>query len=102
MQLFFPDPWPKKRHHKRRILKPSFVALLARAIRPGGSFHAATDWEPYAGQMLEILEAPGSPFRNSAGPGSFADRPPSRPPTRFERRGQGLGHRVRDLVFVRR
>lgn len=102
VQLFFPDPWPKKRHHKRRILKPAFVALLARVIRPGGTFHTATDWEPYGEQMLEVLETPGSPFRNSAGPGRFAERPTSRPPTRFERRGQRLGHPVRDLVFVRR
>lgn len=102
VQLFFPDPWPKQRHHKRRILNPHFVALLARVIRPGGTFHAATDWGPYAEQMLEVLEAPGSPFRNTAGPGRYAERPAQRPLTRFEHRGARLGHRVRDLIFVRR
>lgn len=101
-QLYFPDPWPKTRHHKRRILSPRFVALLGRVIRPGGVFHAATDWEPYAEQMLAVLESPGGPFVNLAGPGCFAERPPERPLTRFERRGERLGHRVRDLVFRRR
>lgn len=100
VQLFFPDPWPKTRHHKRRIINQRFVALLARVIRPGGTFHAATDWTPYAEQMLSVLEAPGSPFRNTADPGRFAQRPAARPLTRFERRGEGLGHRVHDLVFV--
>jgi tRNA (guanine-N7-)-methyltransferase len=102
VQLFFPDPWPKKRHHKRRILSPAFVALLAQAIPAGGIFHAATDWEPYAEQMLAVLETPGGPFENRAGPGRFAERPPERPLTRFEQRGERLGHRVRDLVFRRR
>ncbi|MFY9974471.1 MAG: tRNA (guanosine(46)-N7)-methyltransferase TrmB [Chromatiaceae bacterium] len=102
VQLFFPDPWPKTRHHKRRILSPTFVALLGRVIRPGGVFHAATDWEPYAEQMLVALESPGSPFLNLAGPGRFAARPAQRPLTRFERRGERLGHPVRDLLFRRR
>ena len=102
VQLFFPDPWPKKRHHKRRILSPDFVRLLARVLPPGGVFHAATDWEPYAEQMLSVLEAPGSPLRNTAGAGRFAERPAYRPATRFERRGERLGHRVRDLIFERR
>jgi tRNA (guanine-N7-)-methyltransferase len=101
-QLFFPDPWPKKRHHKRRILSPAFVELIARALRPGGVFHAATDWEPYAEQMLAVLESPNSPFENSAEPGQFSERPAARPPTRFEQRGERLGHQVRDLVFRRR
>jgi tRNA (guanine-N7-)-methyltransferase len=101
VQLFFPDPWPKQRHHKRRLLTPAFLDLLARTLIPGGVFHAATDWEHYAQQMLEVLEAPGSPFTNTAGPGRFAERPGSRPLTRFERRGERLGHRVRDLVFRR-
>jgi tRNA (guanine-N7-)-methyltransferase len=100
--LFFPDPWPKKRHHKRRILNPAFVTLLARVIRPGGLFHAATDWEPYARQMLAVLESAGRYFANEAGPGAFSPRPEDRPLTRFERRGQRLGHGVRDLVFRRR
>lgn len=102
VQLFFPDPWPKSRHHKRRILTPDLVQLLARAIHPGGVFHAATDWEPYAVQMLEILESSPEVFENLAGPGSFSPRPPTRPLTRFEQRGERLGHRVRDLMFRRR
>ena len=101
VQLFFPDPWPKQRHHKRRILTPAFRDLLARALAPGGVFHAATDWEPYALQMLEVLDAPGSPFANNAGPGRFAERPHTRPLTRFEQRGERLGHQVRDLEFRR-
>lgn len=99
--LFFPDPWHKRRHHKRRILQPSFVELLARAIRPGGLFHAATDWEDYAHQMLAVLEASPA-FENVAGPGVFSPRPEERPMTRFEERGQRLGHRVWDLEFRRR
>jgi tRNA (guanine-N7-)-methyltransferase len=99
--LFFPDPWHKRRHHKRRILQPAFVALLARVLRPGGLFHAATDWEDYAQQMLAVLE--GSPtFENVAGPGAFSPRPEERPLTRFEQRGRRLGHGVWDLVFRRR
>lgn len=102
VHLFFPDPWPKSRHQKRRILTPDLVQLLARAIRPGGVFHAATDWEPYAGQMLELLESFPETFENLAGPGRFSPRPPTRPLTRFEQRGERLGHRVRDLMFRRR
>ena len=100
--LLFPDPWPKKRHHKRRLLNPAFVTRLARVIRPAGLFHAATDWEPYAQQMLEVLTAAGDQFHNTAGPGQFAPRPADRPLTKFERRGQGLGHGVWDLIFTRR
>ncbi len=100
--LLFPDPWPKQRHHKRRILNPAFLAKLARVLRPGGTFHAATDWEPYARQMLEVLTAAADQFHNTAGPGHFAPRPADRPLTKFERRGQGLGHGVWDLVFTRR
>ncbi|RRQ21673.1 tRNA (guanosine(46)-N7)-methyltransferase TrmB [Thiohalobacter thiocyanaticus] len=98
--LYFPDPWPKKKHHKRRILQPDFVALAARRLAPGGVFHLATDWEDYAGQMLEVMEAsPG--FTNQAGPGRFAERPADRPPTKFEQRGQRLGHGVWDLLYTR-
>lgn len=98
--LFFPDPWPKTRHHKRRILQPSFVALVHGRLKPGGVFHMATDWAPYAEQMLAVMEAaPG--FRNQAGPGRYAERPAYRPETRFERRGLRLGHGVWDLVYVR-
>lgn len=99
--LFFPDPWPKLRHHKRRLVQPPFVTLLARALRFGGNFHAATDWQPYAAQMLAVLD--NSPeFCNAAGAGQFALRLPERPLTRFERRGQRLGYSVFDLHFQRR
>ena len=100
--LFFPDPWPKKRHHKRRIVQPGFIARLARVIRPGGLFHAATDWAPYAEHMLQVLDAADGLFTNSAGPGRYASRPAGRPLTRFERRGQRLGHGVYDLIYRRR
>lgn len=100
--LFFPDPWPKQRHHKRRILNPELVHLLARVIQPGGLFHAATDWEHYAEQMLGLLTAAGDLFDNTARPGAFSPRPDTRPLTRFERRGTRLGHQVRDLLFHRR
>jgi len=99
--LFFPDPWHKRRHHKRRIVQPAFAELLARAIRPGGLFHAATDWEDYAQHMLRVLSASPA-FENTAGPAGFVPRPEDRPLTRFEQRGQRLGHGVRDLVFRRR
>ncbi|NCA69461.1 MAG: tRNA (guanosine(46)-N7)-methyltransferase TrmB [Sphingobacteriia bacterium] len=102
VQLFFPDPWPKRRHHKRRILTPEMVDLLARAIRPGGVFHAATDWQPYAQQMLATLEGAQTTFVNLAGPGHYAPRPATRPLTRFEQRGERLGHAVFDLMFRRR
>jgi len=98
--LFFPDPWHKKRHHKRRILQPGFVELLSRKIRPGGHVHMATDWEDYARHMLEVMgESPA--FRNCAGTGNYSPRPDYRPVTKFERRGQRLGHGVWDLVFER-
>jgi len=99
--LFFPDPWPKTRHHKRRILQPAFVELIARAICPGGVFHAATDWQDYARQMMEVLSAAPA-FENTAGPGHYAPRPEYRPLTKFEQRGLRLGHGVWDLVFRRR
>jgi tRNA (guanine-N7-)-methyltransferase len=101
VQIFFPDPWPKKRHHKRRLIQPAFVAALAERVRPGGALMLATDWVPYAEWMLEVLEASPA-WRNQAGAGTFADRPAQRPETRFERRGLDRGHEVRDLVFLRR
>jgi tRNA (guanine-N7-)-methyltransferase len=100
VQLFFPDPWPKRRHHKRRILNAALIEMLAQVIHSGGVFHAATDWESYAIEMLEILEK-SAQFLNTAGAGQFAPRPASRPFTRFEQRGDRLGHRVCDLIFQR-
>jgi tRNA (guanine-N7-)-methyltransferase len=98
LHVWFPDPWHKKRHHKRRLLQPPFVALAASRLRPGGVLHAATDWEPYAQQMLEVLSAEPT-LRNRAD--GFAPRPQRRPLTKFERRGLGLGHGVWDLLFER-
>jgi tRNA (guanine-N7-)-methyltransferase len=98
--LFFPDPWPKKRHHKRRIVRTGFIEKLARKLVTGGTLHMATDWKDYAEQMLEVMEAIPQ-FRNCAGTGNYSLRPAYRPVTKFERRGQRLGHEVRDLVFER-
>jgi len=97
--VFFPDPWPKKKHHKRRLVQPAFIALLASRIAPGGYLHLATDWEEYAAQMLEVLLAEPM-LENTAA--AFSDRPEARPLTKFENRGLKLGHGVRDLVFRRR
>ena len=98
--LYFPDPWPKKRHHKRRIVQPAFAVLVAGRLKAGGRFKLATDWEPYAAWMLEVLNA--SPdFANVAADAGCVERP-ERGSTRFERRGRRLGHRVFDLEFVRR
>jgi tRNA (guanine-N7-)-methyltransferase len=98
VHIFFPDPWHKKRHHKRRLVQSAFVALLAERLAPGGYLHCATDWEPYAQQMLQVLGA--EPLLRNAAEG-FAHRPAWRPPTRFEQRGLRLGHGVRDLLFTR-
>jgi len=94
--LFFPDPWPKKRHHKRRLVQAPFTALLATRMKSRAYLHAATDWEDYAQQMLQVLSAEPA-LENTAT--DFAQRPNSRPETKFERRGLKLGHRVWDLVF---
>ncbi|OGA21802.1 MAG: tRNA (guanosine(46)-N7)-methyltransferase TrmB [Betaproteobacteria bacterium RIFCSPLOWO2_02_FULL_67_19] len=99
MHLFFPDPWPKKRHHKRRLVQPAFAALAARKLAPGGYLHAATDWPDYAAQMLAVFSAEPL-LANPAG--GYAPRPAHRPLTKFERRGLGLGHAVHDLLFRRR
>ena len=96
VHVFFPDPWPKKRHHKRRLIQPPFVALLAARMKPGAYLHACTDWEEYARQMLDVLSA--EPTLANSAPG-YAERPATRPETNFERRGLELGHRIWDLVF---
>ncbi|MSQ64286.1 MAG: tRNA (guanosine(46)-N7)-methyltransferase TrmB [Betaproteobacteria bacterium] len=95
IHLFFPDPWPKKRHHKRRLVQPAFAALAARKLAPGGYLHAATDWPEYAAQIDEVFSL------NSFLEKELQERR-SRPITKFERRGIGLGHPVRDLLFLRR
>ncbi|MBE0627949.1 MAG: tRNA (guanosine(46)-N7)-methyltransferase TrmB [Burkholderiales bacterium] len=94
--VFFPDPWPKKRHHKRRLIKPALVALLATRLAPGAYLHAATDWEEYADQILAVFSA--EPALVNTAPG-FAPRPDYRPLTKFESRGLKLGHGVRDIIF---
>ncbi|GAA5190247.1 tRNA (guanosine(46)-N7)-methyltransferase TrmB [Ferrimonas gelatinilytica] len=100
VQLYFPDPWHKKRHHKRRIVKESFIAQIRQKLKLGGLFHMATDWEHYAEHMVaEMNEAPG--FVNTASDGDFVPRPDFRPLTKFEARGHRLGHGVWDLIFKR-
>ncbi len=98
--VLFPDPWPKKRHHKRRLVSAAFVSLVASRLVPGGIFHLATDWQDYAEHMLAVLEAEKS-LVNTAGSGNFCPAPPDRPVTKFERRGARLGHDIRDLRFAR-
>jgi len=96
--ILFPDPWPKKRHHKRRLIQPSFVALLAGRLRKGAVLRLATDWQPYAEHMLEVLDA-APQFTNLAVPERFMPRPAERARTRFEVRGERLGHAVWDLGY---
>jgi tRNA (guanine-N7-)-methyltransferase len=98
--ILFPDPWHKKRHHKRRLIQPPFVALVASRLRPGGLLRLATDWEPYAIQMLEVLSA-SEALSNLASNGGYVEKPAERITTRFEKRGQRLGHGVWDLTFRR-
>lgn len=100
VNLFFPDPWPKKRHHKRRIVQPEFADLVAARLKPAGKFHLATDWMPYAGHMLDVLSH-CQYLDNTSASDDFVERLESRPLSKFERRGKDLGHEVRDLVFVR-
>jgi len=100
VRIWFPDPWPKKRHHKRRLIQPEFVALLASRMAAGGLLHLATDWQPYAEHMLEVLEA-APEWQREPAPGGAAARPPWRLETRFERRGLKLGHAVTDLLYRR-
>ncbi len=100
VRIFFPDPWPKKRHHKRRLLNPEFVRLLSARLKAGGRLLLATDWQPYAESMLEVLSA--EPFLVNAAPQGFSSRAEERVVTRFEARGERLGHEVWDLCFLRR
>jgi tRNA (guanine-N7-)-methyltransferase len=96
--LFFPDPWHKKRHHKRRIIQSDFIQLIRTKLKPGGVFHMATDWEDYAHWMMALMsEAEG--FENLAGENNYSERPEYRPETKFERRGLRLGHGIWDLLF---
>lgn len=102
VHIFFPDPWHKSRHHKRRLIQPPFVNRLARHLKPGGYLHLATDWQPYAEQMLEVLSAePLLANTAPAGGDGYAPKPDYRPLTKFENRGLKLGHGVWDLVFRR-
>ena len=101
IHVWFPDPWHKARHHKRRLIQPGFVALVASRLQAGGRLHLATDWIPYAEQMLEVLSAEPM-LLNTDSDGGYAERPAMRPFTKFEQRGLKLGHGVRDLVFLRR
>jgi tRNA (guanine-N7-)-methyltransferase len=98
VQILFPDPWPKKRHHKRRLIQASFVELLAQRLGAGGLLHLATDWEPYAEHMRDVLKDSPSFSADSVQSGTV----PERAATRFERRGTRLGHRVQDLLYRRR
>ena len=98
LQLFFPDPWHKKKHHKRRIVQLEFAELVRTKLKPGGVWHMATDWEPYAEHMIEIMSvAPG--YENEAGEQLYVTKPDYRPETKFERRGERLGHGVWDMRF---
>ena len=100
IRIYFPDPWPKKRHHKRRIVQPAFITLAARKMRAGGILHLATDWEPYAEFMLEVMQG-SAEFENLSPSGGYCAKPEWRPPTKYEQRGERLGHRVSDLVYRR-
>jgi tRNA (guanine-N7-)-methyltransferase len=100
INIWFPDPWHKARHNKRRLIQPEFVTLLTKKLQPGGLLHLATDWQPYAEHMLQVLSEQAA-LRNNAGHGQYASKPLWRPQTHFERRGERLGHGVWDLLFVR-
>ncbi len=99
--LFFPDPWHKRKHHKRRIVQPDFVQLLRSRLKPGGIFHMATDWQHYAQHMMKVMSM-AEGFENTVGVDQYTPRPDYRPLTKFEQRGQRLGHGVWDLIFRRR
>lgn len=101
IHIYFPDPWHKKRHHKRRLIQAPFVATLCTHLKPGGYLHCATDWQPYAEQMLAVLSASPDLHNTSAQTDGYALKPDYRPQTKFERRGLRLGHGVWDLVFIK-
>jgi tRNA (guanine-N7-)-methyltransferase len=101
VQIFFPDPWHKKKHHKRRLIQPGFMELLSSRLKPGGVLHLATDWEDYALHMLTVLDASDT-LENLSTAGGYVPRPEDRPLTKFELRGQRLGHGVWDLKYRRR
>ena len=98
--IFFPDPWHKKRHHKRRLIQSDFVKLMAGKLKPGGVIHLATDWQPYAQWMLDVFENEPD-FSNLAGQFNYSEKPQYRPTTKFETRGKNLGHGVFDLIYKR-
>jgi len=100
VQIYFPDPWHKKRHHKRRLIQAPFIDELTAKLKPGGLLHLATDWENYAEQMLAVMEQANG-WHNTVEAGQFVSRPDFRPLTKFEKRGQRLGHGVWDLLFER-
>lgn len=100
VQIFFPDPWHKKRHHKRRLIQTEFIHLLTQKIKPGGFIHCATDWQEYAEHMLTVLTAEPA-LHNSQINGGYSPKPESRPLTKFEQRGERLGHGVWDLIFIK-
>lgn len=101
VQIFFPDPWHKKKHNKRRLIQPEFVALLVQKLMPGGFIHCATDWQDYALHMQKVLSSEAGLYNKEAD-GGFTPRPESRPVTKFERRGERLGHGVWDLIYYKR
>lgn len=102
LHLFFPDPWHKKRHHKRRLVQPEFLAKLVARLRPGAYIHMATDWQPYAQQMLAVLSANADLVNTASSSDGYAEKPHYRRLTKFENRGLKLGHGVWDLVFTKR
>jgi tRNA (guanine-N7-)-methyltransferase len=102
IHIFFPDPWHKTRHHKRRLIQPELVSKLADRLAPGGYLHCATDWQPYAEQMMEVINAEPKLHNSASSADGYAVKPDYRPLTKFENRGLKLGHGVWDLVFLRK
>jgi tRNA (guanine-N7-)-methyltransferase len=100
VRIYFPDPWHKKRHHKRRMIQAPFVRLLARKLKSGGILHIATDWAPYAEHILDVMQGAAA-FGSLSPDGAYSPKPDWRPPTKYERRGERLGNEVFDLVYRR-